>query len=263
MLPVPARRLIRTVADPVLAGRRRWTLVGRQWEMRALTGMLDESIAGRGCVAGVIGAPGIGKTRLTRELATIANELGVEVHSTFCEAHEAEVPFHVLGRMVRAVLRVTDLDAAAARAIVEARFRAADQDDLLLLEDLIGIGDSAVALPAIDPDARRRRLAQMINTALLARQAPSLYIIEDVHWIDEISETMFAEFFSVIPRTHSMVLLTHRPEYRGVLARWSGSQTIALAPLSNSPVSGVDRRDARFGPIDTAGGRAGHRAGSR
>jgi adenylate cyclase len=233
-LPVPARRLIRTVADPVLAGRRRWTLVGRQWEMRALTGMLDESIAGRGCVAGVIGAPGIGKTRLTRELATIANELGVEVHSTFCEAHETQVPFHVLGRMVRAVLRVTDLDAAAARAIVEARFRAADKDDLLLLEDLIGIGDSAVALPAIDPDARRRRLAQMINTALLARQAPALYIIEDVHWIDEISETMFAEFLSVIPRTHSMVLITHRPEYRGVLDRWPGSQTIALAPLSNS-----------------------------
>ena len=171
-LPVPARRLLRTVADPVLAGRRRWTLVGRQWEMRALTGMLDESIAGRGCVAGVIGAPGIGKTRLTRELATIANELGVEVHSTFCEAHETEVPFHVLGRMVRAVLRVTDLDAVAARAIVEARFRAADHDDLLLLEDLIGIGDSAVALPAIEPDARRRRLAQMINTALAGPTGP-------------------------------------------------------------------------------------------
>ena len=58
------------------------------------------SIAGRGCVAGLIGAPGIGKTRLVRELASIANELGVEVHSTFCEAHETEVPFHVLGRMV-------------------------------------------------------------------------------------------------------------------------------------------------------------------
>lgn len=230
---IPTRRLLRTVADAALAGRRRWPLVGRQWEMRALNGMLDESIAGRGCVVGVVGAPGIGKTRLARELAAVANELGVEVHSTFCEAHETEVPFHVVGRLVRAVMRVNDLEPGAARAVVEARFRAADRDDLLLLEDLTGIGDSAVALPAIDPDARRRRLGQMINTALLTRQAPALYIIEDVHWIDKISETMFAEFFSVIQRTHSTVLITHRPDYRGAMARLPGSQTIVLAPLNN------------------------------
>ncbi len=231
--PVLARRLLRTVADPVLSRRRTWPLVGRQWEMRALNGILDESIAGRGCVAGVVGPPGIGKTRLVRELASIANELGVEVHSTFCEAHETEVPFHVLGRMVRGVLRVNDMDAATARAMVQSRFAAADPDDLLLLQDLIGIADSTVALPAIEADARRRRLTKMINTALLMRQAPALYVIEDLHWIDETSETMFGEFFKVMPQTHSMVLLTYRPEYPGGLARLPGSQTITLAPLSN------------------------------
>jgi adenylate cyclase len=231
---VPARRLLHTMADPVLARRRMWTLVGRQWEMRALSGILDESIAGRGCVVGIGGAPGLGKTRLAHEVAGIANEIGVEVHSTFCESHAIQVPFHVLGRMIRAVLRVNDLEDAAARAIVEARFPKANPEDLVLLEDLIGICDSNVTLPMIDPDARRRRLAQMIKAALLARRTPALYVIDDVHWIDKTSEAMFAEFFSVIPRTHSMVLLTYRPEYRGALARMSGSQTIALAPLGDS-----------------------------
>jgi adenylate cyclase len=259
---IPARRLLRTVADPALAGRRSWPLVGRQWEMRALTGILDESIAGRGCVVGLIGAPGIGKTRLARELATIANELGVEVHSTFCEAHETEVPFHVVGRMVRAVFRVNDLDPAAARAVVETRFRAADRDDLLLLEDLTGIGDSAVALPAIDPDARRRRLGQMINTALLTRQAPALYIIEDVHWIDKTSETMFAEFFSVIARTHATVLITYRPEYRGALARLPGSQTIVLARLNNPQAAALTAEMLGSDPsIQQVAGQVTERAG--
>lgn len=231
---VPARRLLHTVADPVLARRRMWPLVGREWEMRALSGMLDESIAGRGAVVGIVGAPGVGKTRLAHELAAIANEVGVEVHSTFCESHATEVPFHVIGRMLRSALRVNDLEDAAARAIVQARFRMADAEDLLLLEDLIGICDSTAVLPAIDPDARRRRLAQMIKAALVARRAPALYVIDDAHWMDKTSEVMFAEFFSVMPRTHSMVLLTYRPEYRGVLARMPGSQTIALAPLSDS-----------------------------
>ena len=56
-------------------------------------------------------------------------------------------------------------------------------------------------LPAIDPDARRRRLTALVNAASLARETPALYIIEDAHWIDEVSESMLAEFFTVIPQT--------------------------------------------------------------
>jgi adenylate cyclase len=231
---IPARQLLKTVADPVLTGRREWTLVGRQWEMGALTGLLDESIAGRGCVVGVVGAPGIGKTRLAREVARIANESGVEVFSTFCESHGLEVSFHVVARMLRTAFRLNQLDATSARALVRARLPAAEPDDVALLQDLIGIQDNDVALPDIEPDARRRRLAQLINTALLGRQAPALYVIEDAHWIDRASEEMFAEFFSVIPRIPAMVLVTYRPEYRGVLTQTPGSHTISLSPLSHS-----------------------------
>ena len=105
---------------------------------------------------------------------------------------------------------------------------------MALLHDLIGIQNNGVALPDIEPDARRRRLAQMINAALLARQAPVLYVIEDAHWIDRASEALFAEFFSVIPRVPAMVLVTYRPEYRGVLTQTPGSHTISLSPLSDS-----------------------------
>ena len=59
-------------------------------------------------------------------------------------------------------------------------------------------------------------------------------MIEDVHWIDEVSEAMFADFLTVIPQTHSVVLITYRPEYEGALTRVHGAQTIALAPLSDS-----------------------------
>ncbi|HZC92907.1 MAG TPA: adenylyl cyclase, partial [Mycobacterium sp.] len=102
-----------------------------------------------------------------------------------------------------------------------------------LLDDLLGIADADVPLPQIDPDARRRRLTALINTASLARTDPALFIIEDAHWIDGVSESMLADFFTVIPHTPSMVLITYRPEYQGTLTRVSGAQTIALAPLSD------------------------------
>ena len=44
---------------------------------------------------------------------------------------------------------------------------------------------------------------------------PAVYVIEDAHWIDEVSESMIAEFLTVIPQTPSLVLVTYRPEYRG------------------------------------------------
>ena len=94
-------------------------------------------------------------------------------------------------------------------------------------------------LPQIDPDARRRRLTALINTTSLARTQPALYIIEDVHWIDAVSESMLADFLTVIPRTPSMVLITYRPEYEGALTRVRGAQTIALAPLGDSDTTAL------------------------
>jgi hypothetical protein len=43
---------------------------------------------------------------------------------------------------------------------------------------------------------------------------------------------MFTDFMTVIPQTHSTVLITYRPEYRG--AYMPGAQTISLAPLTDS-----------------------------
>ena len=73
-------------------------------------------------------------------------------------------------------------------------------------------------LPDIAADARRRRLTALVNAAALARPDPAVYVIEDAHWIDEISESMLAEFLAVIPQTPSLVLITYRPEYQGALA---------------------------------------------
>ena len=108
-----------------------------------------------------------------------------------------------------------------------------DPEDLVLFDDLLGIADPDAALPAIDPDARRRRLTALVNAASLARETPAVYIIEDAHWIDEVSESMLADFVTVIPQTPSLALVTYRPDYEGALTRMHGTQTIALAPLSD------------------------------
>ena len=148
----------------------------------------------------------------------MANSRGVEVFTAFCESHASDIPFHVVARLLRAAIGVSGLDAQPPEP-VRAQFPDADPEDLLLLDDLLGIADPDVELPKIDPDARRRRLTALVNAASLARRQPAVYVIEDVHWIDEVSESMLADFLAVIPQTPSLVLITYRPEYQGALAR--------------------------------------------
>ena len=233
--PVLARRLLAISPPDGLFRKADASLVGRRWEMAALDAMVDRAISGRGGVVTVVGPPGIGKSRVAREVAALAASRGIEVFWTFCESHARDVPFHAVTRLLRAAMGVSDLDDAAARVRLRATVLPdADPQDLLLLDDLLGISDPDLPVTQIDPDARRRRLTMLINTASLARTQPALYIIEDAHWIDAISESMLADFLSVVPRTSSMVLVTSRPEYQGWLTRVHGAQTIALAPLGDS-----------------------------
>ena len=185
----------------------------------------------------VVGPAGIGKTRLAGEAIQLAKSLGVEVFSTFCESHATDVPFRVVARLWRSVGQLGGLDDEVARAQLRASFPDADPQDLVLLDELLGIADPDLKLPKIDPDARRRRLTALINTAQLARTEPAVFVVEDAHWIDEVSESMIAGFLAVIAQTRSLMLITYRPEYHGALAHVAGAQTIALAPLSDSETS--------------------------
>ena len=193
-------------------------------------GNFSERDHGHGAVVTVVGSPGIGKSRLVREVSALATARRVEVFSTFCESHATDVPFRVVVRLMRAGMHIRGLDNQSARARVRALIPDADPEDMLLLDDLVGIADPNVELPRIDPDARRRRL---INATQLARTKPTMAVIEDAHWIDQVSESMLADFVAVIPQTHSLVLITYRPEYTGALSGVPGAQSIALAPLTD------------------------------
>jgi hypothetical protein len=194
---------------------------------------MDKALGGDGAVVGLVGPPGIGKSRLVAELVDLGVQRGAEVFSAFCEAFAREVPFHAAARMFREVIGVADLRGQAARDQVRAHLPGADHEDLLLLDDLLAIGDPEIDPPAIGPDARRRRLTALLNTASLARAVPGIFVIEDAHWIDEASESLMAEFLSVIHEARALALITYRPEYRGRLVQHAAAHTIALAPLDD------------------------------
>jgi hypothetical protein len=168
--PVAAHRLLGIGERHHAVGRAESTLVGRRWEMSAVEGLLDRAVDGHGAVVGLVGPPGIGKSRLVREMSAMAASRGVEVFTAFCESHTSQVPFYAVARLLRAATGVDSLEGQEDRDRLRDRVPNADPEDLALLDDLLGIADPNALLPQIDPDARRRRLTALVNAASLARQ---------------------------------------------------------------------------------------------
>ena len=67
--------------------------VGRQREMTALTSALDDALSGRGRLMMLVGEPGIGRTRLARELAGLAEQRGARVLWGWCYEHRGAPPY--------------------------------------------------------------------------------------------------------------------------------------------------------------------------
>src|SRR5262249_54269547 len=153
------------------------------------------------------------------------------VFSTYCESHTTDIAFQAATRLLRSGFGVEGLTDEPARARLRSRAPEADPVDLILLQDELGIRDPGDELPDIPPEARRRGVAALVNATILATEEPALFVVEDAHWIDATSEALLADFLTIVPRTNAMAIVTYRPEYEGALARTSGAQTIALAPL--------------------------------
>ncbi len=231
---VPTRRLLAAATQYPQPLRWEPTLIGRSWEMNTLAVLLDQSVKGEGRLAQVMGSAGIGKSRTVSEAAKMAAARGIPMYSTFSESHARDVPYRVAARLLRSIFNVRDTAPGTAREQVRSQISNANPEDLVLLDDLLGIGDPQVVLPAITPDARQRRLGALLKATAVERNTPAVYVIEDAHWIDEASESMLAELINAIRHTKSLVLVTYRPEYTGALARVPGAVAIVLTPLTNA-----------------------------
>ena len=232
---VPARRLLGVDSEYRRKAHHVSRLVGRQSEKGAVAGLLELADSGEGTVITVTGRPGVGKTRLVRESAATATSRGFEAFVTYCESHTRDVPLHVISRLLRAIFGIVGLAAEEARARVRSQIPEAGAEDLLLLDDLLGICGGPC--PDVNPDARRRRLVELIKTISRARPAPAIYIVEDAQWIDGVSEKLLAHFAAAVPRMRATLLVVYRPQYSGALSRIPGAHVITLTPLSDSHIA--------------------------
>jgi adenylate cyclase len=228
----------RVEAADALGGLSRF--VGREREQSALQAALDRGLAGDGQVVGLVGEPGVGKSRLAHEFAERCHAEGILVQRARAVAHGRDIPLLPVLELMRVALGVEDTDEPeVARTRITATLAALDasfDQDAPLLFDFLGVPDPERPVDKVDPEARQRQLLSLVRRMMHARSRiePAVALLEDLHWLDDASGAFLEELVRGCAGTRTLLILTYRPEYSGESLRGSHCEQLALRPLPKS-----------------------------
>ena len=211
--------------------------VGRRAVMTTLESCLEHAEQGSGQVVGLVGAAGVGKSRVCFELARRCRERGIRVVEPQPTAHSRNLPLSTLVALLRALL---DLPASAADQ--EVRERVAAAFELLdktaqaarpLVLELLHAFDPEHPPPAMLEDERQRHLLAVTAPLLRACTAggPAVLLLDDLHALDPQSEPHVAQLAEAVAGERLLLLVNFRPGYRADWMTRSSYQQFALGEL--------------------------------
>jgi ABC-type oligopeptide transport system substrate-binding subunit/predicted Ser/Thr protein kinase len=191
-----------SLLDRVVRGR----LVGRAQELSEARMLWQQAASGEARVLLISGEPGIGKTRLARELASQVAVTGGIVLSGECYA-EGSAPFAPMGQVIhQAVDRLSGDGSALSEFVLS--------DLIRLAPSLKNRYPNVPPNPTLEPQAEQQQLCEavMVLFTSLSQKAPVLLVIEDAHWADggTLSLLRHLTHRAHTPDLHLLTVLTYR-----------------------------------------------------
>lgn len=198
-------------------------LVGREAEFSTLLAAWDEARSGLARKVSIVGAAGIGKTRLVTDVAARLRATRARVVWVRANPGEREIAYAFLSKLAGAL---ATLPGAAAVSPASAAA-------LVALNPTLSNSFSAAADRAAGPDAlRHRTIAVHELLAAAADEAPVAVIVDDLHWADRDSARALAGLSDLLERERVLLISAARPSNGGGQDFPRDATVIRLAPLS-------------------------------
>ena len=217
--------------------------VGRDAELAQLGLALESAAAGRGQAIGVVGEPGVGKSRLFHELAQSNGMEGWLVLRTAATSYGKATAYQALVDFLRAYFQPDGPgDEPDLRESITARTLALDPKLAGVLPALFALldvsGDDA-PWRALAPPQRRQQTMDAVTQLLLAasRVQPVCLLFEDLHWIDSETQAFLDAFIDRLPTARILLLVNYRPEYRH---DWGGKTCYAQLRIDPLPARSAE-----------------------
>src|SRR6202162_3733028 len=200
-----------------LSARRGLTrFVGREREMAAMAGALEQARAGHGQIVAAVGEAGAGKSRLMYEFkATIPDEC--KVLEAYSVSHGKASAWLPAIELLKSYFEIADEDDDSRRsAKVEAKVRALDPtlaETLPYVLSLLGIAGAGASLAMMDAQIRRRRTLEAIKRIIIREslRQPLVVIFEDLHWIDAETQELLDLLVDSVASARILMLVNYRP----------------------------------------------------
>ena len=172
--PVEAWRLVEVLPDvPAYTKRLDVSFVGRSRELAVLRGAFERACVGGLCeLVTIVGAPGIGKSRLAREShAETRNEAGIVVGR--CLPYGEGIAYWPLVEIVRQI--------AGTNARTGLNELLAEED-----EGLLAVERLAAALGLVETPTPSGEIFWAVRVLFekLARKRPLVAFVDDIHWAE-------------------------------------------------------------------------------
>ncbi|MBI3028002.1 MAG: sigma 54-interacting transcriptional regulator [Candidatus Rokubacteria bacterium] len=230
-----------------LAGRERVALepggqvarfVGRREELEVLRRRLTSAMEGRGQVVGIVGEPGIGKSRLLFEFRQSPVDERITCLQGRCFSYATAIPYFPVLEILRANCGIVEADAPDAMSEkIDMALRDVGMDPTKAapyLLHLLGLKDGTDRVTRLAPEIIKARTFETLRLMSLrrSRRNPLIIVVEDLHWIDTTSEEYFASLAEFVAGAPILLVATYRPGYRPPWIEKSYATQIALQPLT-------------------------------
>src|SRR2546425_7868707 len=223
----------------VAAQRGLTRFVGRRSELEQLRRALEHATAGHGQIVGVMGEPGVGKSRLFYEFKLTAPG-GCLMLEAFSVSYGKASPYLPVIELLKNYFQILPQDDELQRQEkMTGKVLTLDrslEDTLPYLFALLGIADPMSSLQQMDPQIRRRRTFEALNR-LLVRESlkqPLILIFEDLHWIDTKTQGLLDVLSESVATARILLLGNYRPEYRHEWGAKTYYTQLHLAPFGRA-----------------------------
>jgi class 3 adenylate cyclase len=243
-LQEPAEIYEVTEAGPVrtrlqaAAARGLTRFVGRGSELGTLHQALERAGAGHGQVVGVVGEPGVGKSRLFYEFVHSHRTAGWLILESSAVSYGRATPYLPLIDLLKAYFQLEARDdARRIREKLTGKLLTLDrtlEPTLRAFLALLDVPEEDLTWQALDPPQRRQRILDAIKRLLLreSQVQPLVLVFEDLHWIDAETQALLDSVLEGLPTARMLLLVNYRPEYEH---RWGGKTYYTQLRLDTLP----------------------------